>query len=169
MVMHTIMSFCFQEKKQPYLSAQSLSCIQLFATPHTVAHEVPPFIGILQAKTLEWVAMPSFRISSQPGIKPRSHTLQVDSLPSEPPGKPLVVFIYLNNNSFIWAAKNCLYFKFSSMYFLEEATDFLTNLSDLYFISLTNYPERWSQSSQHRLNCLTPCLSKPPLTNLLST
>ena len=101
-----------------------------------------------------------------PGIKPTSPTLQVDSLPSEPPGKPLVVFIYLNNNSLIWAAKNCLYFKFSSMYFLEEATDFLTNLSELYFISLTNYPKRWSQSSQHRLNFLTPCLSKPPLTNL---
>ena len=25
-----------------------------------------------------------------PGIKPRSPTLQVDSLPSEPPGKPLL-------------------------------------------------------------------------------
>ena len=45
-----------------------------------------PFLsmGILQARILEWVAMPSFRGSSQP----RSPTLQVDSLPSEPPGKP---------------------------------------------------------------------------------
>ena len=32
--------------------------------------------------------MPSSRGSSQPGIKPRSPALQVDSLPSEPPGKP---------------------------------------------------------------------------------
>ena len=31
--------------------------------------------------------MPSSRGSSQPRIEPRS-TLQVDSLPSEPPGKP---------------------------------------------------------------------------------
>ena len=32
--------------------------------------------------------MPSSRGSSQPGIKPRSPALQVDSLPSKPPGKP---------------------------------------------------------------------------------
>ena len=33
--------------------------------------------------------MPSSGGSSQPGTKPRSPTLQVDSLPSEPPGKPM--------------------------------------------------------------------------------
>ena len=43
--------------------------------------------GILQARTLEWVAMPSSRVSSQ-GIKPRTPALQADSLPTEPPGKP---------------------------------------------------------------------------------
>ena len=32
----------------------------------TVAHQVPLFMGILQARILEWVAMPSFRGSSQP-------------------------------------------------------------------------------------------------------
>ena len=40
--------------------------------------------GILQAIILEWVAVPFSRGSSQP----RSPVLQVDSLPSEPPGKP---------------------------------------------------------------------------------
>ena len=39
--------------------------------------------GILQARMLEWVAMPSLRGSSQP----RSPTMQKDSLPSEPPEK----------------------------------------------------------------------------------
>ena len=43
--------------------------------------------GILQARILEWVAIPVFRIPN-PGIKPRSPALQADSLPSEPPGKP---------------------------------------------------------------------------------
>ena len=42
----------------------------------------------LQARTLEWVAMTSSRGSSNPGIEPRSPALHVDSLPSEPPGKP---------------------------------------------------------------------------------
>ena len=40
--------------------------------------------GILQARILERVAMPSSRGSSQL----KSPTWQVDSLPSEPPGKP---------------------------------------------------------------------------------
>ena len=44
--------------------------------------------GILQARILEWVAMPSSRGSS-PGIEPRSPALQVDSFLSEPSGKPI--------------------------------------------------------------------------------
>ena len=40
--------------------------------------------GILQARILEWVAIP-FSIGSS---QPRSPALQVDSLPAEPPGKP---------------------------------------------------------------------------------
>ena len=43
--------------------------------------------GILQARILERVAMPSSRGSSQPRDRTRSPTLQADSLPSEPPGK----------------------------------------------------------------------------------
>ena len=39
--------------------------------------------GILQARILEWVAFPFSRGSSQPRIKPRFPTLQVDSLPAE--------------------------------------------------------------------------------------
>ena len=44
----------------------SLSCVQLFMTPWTVAHQAPLSMGILQARILEWVAMPSSRGSSQP-------------------------------------------------------------------------------------------------------
>ena len=39
---------------------------------------------ILQARILEWVAFPSPGDIPNPGIKPRSPTLQVDSLPAEP-------------------------------------------------------------------------------------
>ena len=42
--------------------------------------------GILQERILEWAAIPFSRGSSQPGTEPRSPALQVDSLPSEPPG-----------------------------------------------------------------------------------
>ena len=40
--------------------------------------------GILQARILEWVAVPS----PNPGIEPGSPALQADSLPTELPGKP---------------------------------------------------------------------------------
>ena len=41
------------------------SC-SVFATPWTVACQAPPSMGNLQARILEWVAMPSSRASSQP-------------------------------------------------------------------------------------------------------
>ena len=41
---------------------------------------------ILQARILEWIAMCSS--GDLPGIEPRSPTLQVDSLLTEPSGKP---------------------------------------------------------------------------------
>ena len=50
-------------------------------TPWTVTHQAPLSLGILQARILEWVAMPSSRGSSQP----RSPALQEDF---ELPGKP---------------------------------------------------------------------------------
>ena len=46
--------------------------------------------GILQARILEWVAIPFSRGSSPPRDRTQV-SLQADSLPSEPPGKPLVL------------------------------------------------------------------------------
>ena len=42
------------------------SHVWLSGTPWTVAHQAPLSMGILQARILEWVAMPSSRGSSQP-------------------------------------------------------------------------------------------------------
>ena len=44
--------------------------------------------GILQARILEWIAMPSSRGSSQPRDRTQVSHIALDSLPSEPPGKP---------------------------------------------------------------------------------
>ena len=43
----------------------SLSHIRLFVTPWTVAHQACLSTGILQARILGWVAMPSSRVSPQ--------------------------------------------------------------------------------------------------------
>ena len=40
--------------------------VQLFVIPWTVAHQTPLSMRVLQAKILEWIAMPSSRGSSQP-------------------------------------------------------------------------------------------------------
>ena len=54
---------------------QWLSCIQLFATPWTDPHQALLSLGILQARILEWVAMPSSRRSSQSRYRSQvSHT-----------------------------------------------------------------------------------------------
>ena len=45
--------------------------------------------GILQATILKWIAIPSPGDLPNPGIEPRSPALQADSLPSEPPRKPI--------------------------------------------------------------------------------
>ena len=45
--------------------------------------------GILQARILEWVAIPFSTHNA--GIEPRSPALQVGSLPADPPGKPRIL------------------------------------------------------------------------------
>ena len=51
--------------------------------------------GILQARILEWVAIPFSGYLPDPGIEPGSPALQADSLPSEPPGKPRLEMLAL--------------------------------------------------------------------------
>ena len=55
-----------KKKKREESCAESLSHLRLFATPHTVACQAPLFMGILEARILEWFAMPPSRVSLQP-------------------------------------------------------------------------------------------------------
>ena len=47
--------------------------------------------GLLQARILEWIAIPFSRGFPDPGIEPGSPALQADSLLSEPPRKPIQI------------------------------------------------------------------------------
>ena len=58
------------------------SCLTLCDSMDYTVH------GILQARTLEWVAIPSPGDLPNLGIELRSPALQADSLPAEPPGRP---------------------------------------------------------------------------------
>ena len=70
------------------VEVKSISCVRLFATPWTVARQAPPSPGFSRQEHWSGLPFPSLRGLPNPGIKPRSATLQADSLPSEPPGKP---------------------------------------------------------------------------------
>ena len=65
---------------------QSLSCVCLFATPWTVAHQAPLSMGISRQEYWSGMPCPSPGDLPDPGIETGSPSLQADSLPSEPPG-----------------------------------------------------------------------------------
>ena len=46
--------------------------------------------GIFQARVLEWVAISFSRDLPNPGMEPRSPSLETDALPTEPPGMNLM-------------------------------------------------------------------------------
>ena len=62
--------------------SESCSIMSNSLPPHGIVH------GILQARILEWVAIPFSRDHSNPGFETRAPVLQADSLPTESPEKP---------------------------------------------------------------------------------
>ena len=60
------------------------------ATPWTIACQAPPSMGFSRQEYWSGLLFPSLGDLPDPGIELRSPTLQADSLPSEPPGKPLI-------------------------------------------------------------------------------
>ena len=71
------------------MHAKSVQSCPTLCDAWTVAHTPDSSVhGILQARILEWAISPS-RDLPDPGIEPTAPTLQVNSLPLEPPGKPL--------------------------------------------------------------------------------
>ena len=74
--------------QKKWSEVKSLSRVQFFVTPWTVAHQTPPFMEFSRQEYWSGLPFPSPGDLPNPGIEPRSPTLQVDALPSEPPGNP---------------------------------------------------------------------------------
>ena len=66
------------------------SRVQLFATPWTVAHQAPLSTRSSRQEYWSGLSCPSSGDLPNPGIKPGSPTWLVNSLPSEPAGKPIL-------------------------------------------------------------------------------
>ena len=66
----------------------SLSHVRLFVTPWTVAEQAPLSMGFSRQEYWSELPFPSPGDLPDPEIKPGSPSLQTDTLPSKPPGKP---------------------------------------------------------------------------------
>jgi len=65
-----------------------LSRVRLFATPWTVAYQAPPSMEFSRQEYWSGLPFSSPGDLPNPGMEPRSPTLQADALPSELPRKP---------------------------------------------------------------------------------
>ena len=79
--------------KKSIVVVESLSRVQLFAAPCTIAHQAPLSMGLDRQEYWSGLPFPSPGYLPDPGIEPRSLALLADILTSEPPEKPL----YLHN------------------------------------------------------------------------
>ena len=69
------------------VKVKSLNHVRLFATPWTVAYQTP--LSMDRQEYWSGLPFPSPGDLPNPGTEPRSPALEADTLPSEPPGKPL--------------------------------------------------------------------------------
>ena len=76
------------------MRAQSLSHVQLFVNPWTVAVQAP--LSMEFSRQEYWSGLPflSPRDLPDPGIKPGSPALACGFFTAEPPGKPMCYFTY---------------------------------------------------------------------------
>ena len=81
--MTTYCKVYYRERK-----GKSLSRVQLFVTPWTVAYQALPSMGFSRQEYWSGLPFPSPGDLPHPGIEPRSPAFQADALTSEPPGKP---------------------------------------------------------------------------------
>ena len=71
------------------VKVKSLSRVQLFVTPWTVAYQAAPSMGFSRQEYWSGLLFPSPGDLPDPGIEPGSPAFQEDTLTSKPPGKCL--------------------------------------------------------------------------------
>ena len=69
------------------MKVKSLSRVQLFVTPWTIAYQASPSMRFSRQEYWSGLLFSSPGDFPDPGIKPRCPILQADTLPSEPRGK----------------------------------------------------------------------------------
>ena len=72
-------------KKEPVCVPSLFNHVQIFATSWTVASQAPLFLRFSRQEYWSGLPCPPAGDLPNPGIKPRTPTVQADSLQSEPP------------------------------------------------------------------------------------
>ena len=116
-------------------------CIQLFATPWTVARQGHLSMQFPRQECWCELPFPSPRDIPHPGIEPRSPALQADSLPAEQWGSPIqyvVYSIYVIHYicTYIHVSTYCLDFK-------------LLEVRSIYFIFVHSWVTWWFVHGKH--------------------
>ena len=145
-----------------YMCLVTQSCLTL-CNPMECSPPVSSVHGILQARILEWVAIPFlgwedeiFPTSPNHGTEPRSPKLKADSSPSEPPGKPQKLYIYCYTNIFytlenIQKIKDKL--KISGYFFLWPLANLI--LPDSVLMEPTALTDLWNLAWYHYTSSTT--------------
>ena len=91
--------------------------------PWTVAHQASLSMGFSRQEYWSGLPFPASGDHSHPGMEPRSHTLQVDALPSDSPGKPqfffntyIVAFNLLVSYPYLLLSHACFLYYLSSTF-----------------------------------------------------
>ena len=79
------------------VKVKSLSRVRLCGTPWTVAYQAPQSMEFSRQEYWNGLSFSSPGDLPNPGIEPRSPTLQTDALPSEPPGKPIYILMTIKS------------------------------------------------------------------------
>ena len=139
------------------MCAQSLSRVQLSATPLTVAHRASLSVGFPRWEYWSGLPFPSPEDLPDPGIKPASPALASRFFTTEPQGSPRRNAIFLNLFIFYWriiALQIFVVFYQTSTWISHRYT---------YIPSLLNLPLFWislpSPSPSYPSRLIDPCLS----------
>ena len=119
------------------VKVKSLSCVRLFVTPWTVAHQAPLSMGFSRQEYWCGLPFPSPGDLPNPGIEPRSPTLKAEALTSEPPEKPLGKFEYFRFSTIMHC--DCQTQNLASNYAFRKAQMKVTEFCGVYDITRTLY------------------------------
>ena len=163
-----------QQMAAPVMILCAVLCLgtqlcSMLCDPWAVAHQAPLFMGILQARILEWDAMPSCRGSFQSRDQTRSPELWANSLLTEAPGKPNGKYSTAHTHTYIYVLLLCLVTKLcptlcdamdcsppgSSVHGILQARIFFpTQGLNLHFLHCRWIHYNWDTGNAHMYICI---------------